>query len=211
MKPIEAVLAIVFAGMATAIAIGAIQVPTALTGSSIFLALLLILVLSIFAYSPVAGIAAVALFAVIVFNRNVRRIAMYAKKDEGDLYEAVERGTYDIDPLEVWGDEKIYKARVGIPQGLSGQVRSDSGITATYNVTWVPLSTKEGFTSTSMPYSEIDNFGQAVDGQYPINQNRVHLQGTAQEHFYAPAEDTGSNEFSRFGPDMDEKVDALQY
>jgi hypothetical protein len=73
----EATLAVLIAATATAVATGVIQVPPAVLHSSVTQAFLLVMALVLFAYSPVVGIAAFALFAILLFNRNVQKAMRY--------------------------------------------------------------------------------------------------------------------------------------
>jgi hypothetical protein len=43
--------------------------------------------------------------------------------------------------------------------------------------------------------------------------NRLHASSTGENrgYVYRPETDTGSNEFKRFGPDLDEKSDSFKY
>lgn len=75
----EAVFAVALAALATAIAAGALVVPDHLLQSSITQTFLLIMALVLFAYSPVVGIAALALFAVMLYNRNIQKTSFYQK------------------------------------------------------------------------------------------------------------------------------------
>ena len=53
--------------------------------------------------------------------------------------------------------------------------------------------------------------GEPVDGQYPTQDPRASSPTVASEYTYRPAEDTGSNEFKRYGPDLDEKKQSFAY
>lgn len=75
----EAFFAIVLAGLATAIATGTMTVPNNFLHSSVTQTFLLIMALVLFAYSPVVGIAAIALFAVMLYNRNIQKTSFYQK------------------------------------------------------------------------------------------------------------------------------------
>ena len=75
----EAVVAVGIAGLATAISAGSLQVPEHLLQSSVTQTFLLIMALVLFAYSPVVGIAAIGLFAVMLYNRNIQKTSFYQK------------------------------------------------------------------------------------------------------------------------------------
>ena len=78
-NPRETTLAVIIAAVATAIATGYMQIPAAVLQSSITQAFLLVMALVLFAYSPVVGIAAFALFAILLFNRNVQKAMRYSQ------------------------------------------------------------------------------------------------------------------------------------
>ncbi len=78
MNPTELALVLLLAAVATAVALDALQVPAALLHSSVSQAFLLIMALVLFAYSPVVGIAGIALFAIVIFKRNVQKTSQYA-------------------------------------------------------------------------------------------------------------------------------------
>lgn len=79
MNPTESFLVLVLAGLATMIALGAVQVAPAILHSSVSQAFLLVMTLVLFAYSPVVGIAAIALFVILMFKRNVQKTQRYTQ------------------------------------------------------------------------------------------------------------------------------------
>ncbi len=113
MNPTESMLVLVLAGLATAIALGYMTAPDALLHSSLSQAFMLIIALILFSYSPVVGIAALALFAVLMFHRNVRKTKQYsaalsnmqqyitptATKEVGG-YDAVQREQRDLQKFQ---------------------------------------------------------------------------------------------------------------
>lgn len=94
MYPGETILAVGLAGVATAIATGHLEVPAEVTHSSITQAFLLIMALVLFAYSPIVGISAMALFAVVIFSRNMKKTVRYKQA------------------LSVYGEDNIAKQKV---------------------------------------------------------------------------------------------------
>lgn len=48
-------------------------------------------------------------------------------------------------------------------------------------------------------------------GQYRTDESRETATPVADSYMYRPAADTGSNDFQRFGPQMDKKVDSFRY
>jgi hypothetical protein len=78
MSAAETMATTVLAGLATAVGLGYVQIPAPVLHSTITQAFLLVMTLVLFAYSPVVGIAAIALFAILMFHRNVQKTAQYA-------------------------------------------------------------------------------------------------------------------------------------
>ena len=203
MQPIEAVLSVGMAALATAIAMGSLRVPAEVTQSSIMLALLLIVALVLFSYSPVVGIAAIALFAVMVFSRNVQTVV--GGVNAAAAYGNHHRKTNPVPP--VYGDQNIYKERHDIQEYdvTASQPREYSKFRDTYRGSFLSTSV-EGFEAA--PYNYVN---EAADGQFPINQNRMTASPGRQEYLYEPEADTGSNDFERYGPDIDDKLKTFGY
>jgi uncharacterized short protein YbdD (DUF466 family) len=202
MQPIEAVLSVGMAALATAIAMGSLRVPAELTQSSIMLALFLIVALVLFSYSPVVGIAAIALFAVMVFSRNVQTVVGV---NAASAYGNHHRKTNPIPP--VYGEQNIYKERHDIQEYdvTASQPREYSKFRDTYSRSFLSSSV-EGFEAA--PYNYVN---EAADGQYPINQNRMTASPAREEYLYEPEAETGSNEFESYGPNLDEKFQSYGY
>jgi hypothetical protein len=99
MKTVEASLAIGFAVVATGVASGFLHVPPALLSSSITQAFLLVMALVLFSYSPVVGIAAMALLAMLLYSRNLQKTVRYHRA-----------------AATVYGDENIVNEDVGAVQ-----------------------------------------------------------------------------------------------
>jgi len=53
--------------------------------------------------------------------------------------------------------------------------------------------------------------GEVPYGSYPIDSQRATSTGEVRGYIYRPEMDTGSNEFKRFGPNLDEKSDSFKY
>lgn len=192
MKTTEGVLVVLLAGLATVIAMGKLELPHELTSSSIVQALLLVVSLVLFSYSPVVGLASIALFAVILFNRNIRKTAFYSNS------------------FGQYGDENIYKEHVTtMPYsgGRGSQPRDYSQFRETHSAGWGALDTfEEGFQGA--PYGSSAGY---VDGQFPLDEGRPSSAPFTEEYDYRPDTNAGDNEFQRYGPNLDEKLDALQY
>lgn len=99
MKTAEASIAIGLAVVATGVAGGFLHVPPALLSSSITQAFLLVMALVLFSYSPVVGIAAMALLAMLLYNRNFQKTVRWHRA-----------------AATVYGDENIVNEDVGAVQ-----------------------------------------------------------------------------------------------
>ena len=168
MHPSEAVVAVVLAALATAIATGKLPVPPAIAESSIAHALLLILALVLYSYSPVVGIVGIVLFAVILFGRNMQKATQYTRMATG--------------PREA--------PRVTQPYGTQNAAAKPTHAVAAMNEDENPLN---------------------AIGQYPMQEERPYAVPFNTDFLYRPAEDTGSDTFERYGPNMDEKMSAFAY
>jgi hypothetical protein len=125
MYPGETIFAVGLAGVATAIATGALEVPPEITHSSVTQAFLLIMALVLFAYSPIVGIAAMALFAVIIFNRNMKKTVQYKQA------------------LSVYGEDNIAKQPVvtqAAEERITSQPREYTQFRDTYEGYQTPTS-----------------------------------------------------------------------
>ena len=76
-----------------------------------------------------------------------------------------------------------------------------------------PVKVTEGFESLlrADPAPFGDEEGNVPYGSYPRDQARAESQGEVRDFVYRPERDTGSNEFQRFGPNLDEKTDSFKY
>jgi hypothetical protein len=187
----DVLVAVLFAGLATLIAMGTIRVPSEFTSSIVVQALLLLVSLSFFAYSPVVGVAAIALFAVLIFHRNVQKAAYYT-----NTYES-------MGPRNGYGAETIYRDHVNAQPYMT--TSSQPTAYPTYTPTPQAVWGVEGFESA--PFNEAN---VSVDGQYPLPAVSM-ASGRVESYDYKPDGETGSNLFQRYGPNMDEKLEALQY
>ena len=70
-----------------------------------------------------------------------------------------------------------------------------------------PVKVTEGFQAAPFGAEE----GDVPYGSYPRDQQRAWSTGEERGYVYRPEIDTGSNEFKRFGPDLDEKSDSFKY
>jgi type II secretory pathway pseudopilin PulG len=99
MNPTESFLVLLLAGLATAIALGAIEVAPAILHSSVSQAFLLVMTLVLFAYSPVVGIAAIALFTILMFKRNVQKTTQYTEVVQQFTKDAAAQQAYQPAPV----------------------------------------------------------------------------------------------------------------
>jgi hypothetical protein len=177
----DVLLAVALAGLATLIAAGMIVVPTEFTSSSVIQAILLLVALSLFAYSPVVGIAGIALFAVVIFHRNVQKTISYSA-------------------VPKYGDETIYQEHVKTQPFVSMASSPNPYPPASQQVWGV-----EGFEAAT--YADVT---PSVDGQFPLPAPSLEG-GVAIASNYAPDQTMGTNEFQRFGPDLEQKLQPLAY
>ncbi len=205
MNPTETALAVFLAAAATAVATGHLQLPTDLTHSSLGVAGFFILALVLYAYSPVVGIAAVILFAVILFNRNVEKVVKYTAISElSKSSDNPRRGEY--------GDMNIAAERNTVHPyaSVASGPRDYSQFRETKNTTWGPVSSlTEGFLSGA----PLDSFGfqQYATGQFPIDEKRNWANPFIAEEQFRPALGMGDDSFQRGGPQMDQKLAAIAY
>lgn len=201
MNPLELTLAVVMVGVGAAIATGYLRLPVELTSSSVAIAFMLIVVLALFSYSPVVGIAGIVLLAILVFSRNVAKVVQFTEVTRETQPRRKEYGDMNIANQE--GGMMPYSTSQSGPRDYS-QFRE------TTPSVWMP-SFSEGFTSDQIaPYNTFGGEQYAV-GQYPIDNQRTWANPMVEEYKFRPSLDTGSNDFQRHGPNMDQKVDALVY
>jgi hypothetical protein len=178
----ELLLTVAIAGFATLIAAGMVTVPVEFTSSFLVQGLLLIAALSMFAYSPVVGIAAIALFAVLIFSRNVQKTMTYSNT------------------VPQYGDETIYQQYVKTQPYMSMSSEPNPYPPANKQMWGV-----EGFEAAPFGGADV-----SVDGQYPLPAPSMGS-GYSNEFTYTPAADTGSNVYQSTNNTVDEKVQVLSY
>ena len=174
--------------LTTAVATGMFQLPHELT-NPIVSVVLVIAALGAFAVYPAVGLALFLLTAVLFFKRNVAS-TFFAKT------------TYGTDSIrkQYVEDAKPYMGMRSGPRSYDEFAETDVS-----NPMIGPLT--EGFVPA--PYG--DEQGAPVDGQYPKEMPRDSVSPDSQEYIYRPDAETGSNDFVRFGPDLDEKKSAFAY
>jgi hypothetical protein len=175
--------------LTTAVATGMLHVPIELSRSPIIAVIMVIVTLAVFAVYPVVGLALLLFTVVLLFKRNVLRTffanRVYGEDSIPDQYVAVAKPHEEV--------------RSG-PRSYNEFAETDAS-----NPMIGPL--QEGFEPA--PYG--DEQGAPVDGEYPKEMPRASESPDSQEYIYRPDATTGSNEFVRFGPNLDEKMKAFAY
>ena len=178
----ETALVMLLAGAATAVALGAIQVPAPILHSSVSQAFLLIMALVLFSYSPVVGIAAIGLFAIIMFKRNVQKTYQYSQIAKQFAKDSAVSQEYQAMPYQA--------AHVTQPREYS-QFKDQAPT--------VPTGFTEGYATPE----EV--------GTYPLGARPQAQPTQSFTAMYRPDEDMGDNAFVRGGPNMDEKGQSFAY
>lgn len=174
-------------GVATALATGAIQLPYAAASSPYATVILVIAALGAFSVYPVVGLALFVLTAVLFFKRNVHTTLSSVYGENSIRTQAV-------------ADAVPHESQKSGPRAYD-----EFNETAPNNPMIGPL--QEGFEPA--PYG--NEAGAPVDGQFPKEKERPEAALNPMDHAYRPAPDTGSNEFERHGPNIDQKTDAFAY
>jgi hypothetical protein len=191
---IELVGTLIVLTITTLIATKVIEIPYAITYNSNSSIVFVIISLVAFAVYPAVGLALFLLTAVIFFKRNLTNSvgSILSNKD-----------VYGIDSIR---DKNIRKAYPHTSLSSGPRPYGQFEETDASNPMIGPV--KEGFEPA--PYG--DESGSPVDGQYPKEVPRFDTSPEIKNtYYYRPEEDTGSNEFKRFGPYMDQKISAFSY
>jgi len=164
-----------------------ISLPSALT-SPVVGVFLVIIGLGLFSHSPVIGISVLLLVAILFFKHNIATATVRS-------------------PISQYADATVPDQSMGAATEYSS-TKSDPQSYAQFQET-DPMNrmygTVEGFAPA--PVTE----GEAVDGQYPKDSPRYMAPTVSSEFVYRPEPDTGSNEFQRYGPNLDEKTQSIAY
>jgi hypothetical protein len=114
----------------------------------------------------------------------------------------------------VYGADSIMKENVGDAVGASenGFLSAPRPLnefkeTDPSNPMLGPVKVEEGFQPAPFGAEE----GDVPYGSFPRDQQRAWSNGETRGYTYRPEDDTGSNEFKRFGPNLDEKSDSFKY
>lgn len=190
----ETIIALATLAFTTAIATDYLVLPFAAFSSPIAIALLVIASLGAFRVAPAVGLALFLLTAVLFFKRNAARV-FSAKSSYGDVSIPGEQHT----------DAIPFGSQASQPRQYDQFRETDPT-----NPMLGPI--REGFADAGgEPAAFGDEAGAPVEGSYPIDADRASSTPEARDFVYRPEPDTGSNEFVRFGPDMDEKKKAFAY
>ena len=116
------------------------------------------------------------------------------------------RGTYGADSIMT---EKIGDAVGASENGFMSAPRplNEFKETDPSNPMLGPVKVEEGFEPAPFGAEE----GDVPYGSFPRDAQRASSTGEVRDYTYRPESDTGSNEFKRFGPDLDEKTDSFKY
>lgn len=187
---VEIVATALILALTTAVATGMLQFPYAAFASPIAAVIMVIASLGAFSVYPAVGLALFLLTAVLFFKRNVTNTFLNKATTYGD--ESIRNQYTD--------EAKPYASLRSGPRSYDEFAETDQ-----LNPMIGPL--QEGFEPA--PFG--DEQGAPVDGQYPKELPRASASPDGETYFYRPDSTTGSNEFVRFGPDMDEKKTAFAY
>jgi hypothetical protein len=181
MSATETTATVALAGLATAVGLGYVQIPAPVLHSTITQAFLLVMTLVLFAYSPVVGIAAIALFAILMFHRNVQKTAQYAMA-AASIY-----GEDNIarQPQQEGGDQPY--------TSMASQPREYGQFKDTYEAYQSPADAT-GMFPLEGNVADFSGIPSKVDS-----------------YFYRPSEDMGDNTFHNAGPSIDEKAHSFAY
>jgi len=167
--------------LTTAIATDMVRIPH-YTNSSLATVILVIAALGAFSVNPIAGLSLFLLTAVLFFKRNVQNTVNNSVYGETSIRH---QGGQNAQPFET----------------QSSEARDYSQFQET------AVHQTEGFEPA--PYG--DESGSPVDGQFALEESRPEDTPVALEYVYRPDEDTGSNTFKRYGPNLDEKLESCKY
>jgi hypothetical protein len=106
--------------------------------------------------------------------------------------------------LGEYGETTIPKQKGGVAREYS----TFGTVPRSYNEFNETGPTIEGFASEPAAFSDL---GAPTEGQYPIEADRASSTPDQRDYTYRPESDTGTNTFTRFGPNLDEKKDVFQY
>ncbi len=181
MNPTESLLVLGIAALATAIAVGAMTVPVPLLHSSVSQAFMLVIALILFSYSPVVGISALALFAIIMFHRNVQKTVQYSQTLNQMKQYITPANTGDVGGFDMMQSEQ----------------RDIQKFQDTY----------EAYQSEGEVMQPVEE----ESGMYPERSTQSEEDKRTETYMYRPGPDMGENTFEPVGDSIDSKYAAFQY
>ena len=194
MDALEPALSIGVLLFASAVATNALPVPAALAGTPSGVVLVVVALLAS-VVAPTLSVAILVLAVVLFYNRNIQQTV------KGTLQQFEAERAYPATSPD-YGDQRFPKEIAAIQMPGADGIRSGPG---TYGQTFGSI---EGFAPLgSAQLTEIN----PPKGQFPTNEPRETASPVTDQYTYRPSEDTGSNAFQRFGPQMDQKVDSFRY
>lgn len=190
----DLLIALAIIALATAIATDYILLPFAAFSSPIAIFIILIAAVGAFQIYPAAGFALFLLTAVLFFKRNTHAL-FDAKTSYGD-----------VSIMGAAGTTMPYMSDKSGPREYDQFNETDR-----MNPMLGPL--REGFSTAEgvAAPAPFETESGAPLGEYPIEEERPSESSVEEVFTYRPEPETGSNEFVRFGPDIDEKKNALAY
>jgi hypothetical protein len=130
--------------------------------------------LVLFAYSPVVGIAAIALFAILMFKRNVQKTTQYTQVVQKYVHDAAKQQEYQESPYATVEQPRQESVKLTQPRQYTQSLYQDA----------VPQGVLEGYASPE----EV--------GTYPLGDTRPTTDASHTFNaVYRPAEDMGENTF----------------
>ncbi len=185
----ECVSSVLVVALGTAVATDYISLPPKLVSNPITTVLLVLLAVGAFVKYPVLGIALFLTTAIILFKRNTMTARAAA--------------TYGVETIRRQAHEDAAPSA-----GAASGPRQYDQFQETDAHNPMHATVQEGFEPA--PYGNAE-LGESVEGVYPIGAARASSSAESSDFLYRPGNDSGSNAFERFGPDMDEKRTAFAY
>jgi hypothetical protein len=194
MDLIELAVAVLVIAFTTAIATDYLLLPFAAFSSPLAIVIMVIAALGAFRVAPAVGLALFLLTAVLFFKRNAAQLYS-AKSAYGDV-------TIAAEPPSV---AQPYTSDASQPRRYDEFNEMDPR-----NPALGPI--REGFANAGgEPAPFGDEAGAPVEGQYPLDAERPSAAPEPRDYVYRPAADSGSNEFVRYGPDLEVKTKVFAY
>ncbi len=201
---VETAMAFAILTLCTLIGTGVIEVPSDILLSPLTQAVLLIITLSVFVVSPMAGTGLIVLFVVLMVKR----------QNVIDAQKAAEAAAVpDVNAVAIqqYNDTAAERKAVELAtQAADGKQHTenfgDAGASASAEVMGVPEPAEKEDIVVLSAVSE--------EGQYPLEEPRPLADIPETQTVtapYKPSEDMGENAFERSGPELDEKMRSFAY